>query len=589
MARRRTSRAKKRAKQQGKSGLTLDTVTLMAYMFFVLIFAIALWLSQQASYSQIRLQQTTASDAVSRSVTYQLSRAANSYAYALESMARDPALLQLITNADDAALSQRAQELYKAFPYSIALRIFRVGTQRLDESTFPQVGYACLDLMNAVTRGNNKPPIEVHVPKTKQQHIEIVRPIMNGARAVGYIQLALDVKAFTIWLNEVVGKNYIELIQQSGDHSIHLGKAGNEELRSSEPHYYDVGGTRWKVAVWSPASSPILPITIEALIIFFLAVSLLGVVVFMLKRSVSHAIQSDATSLIRITADTLLGKKQHGYQLNMPEFIAASRTIDQLRSDAPAERERDDDPNALSVGSAGSDDLSSIRNVFGNSGGVSVEEFMDNDVTSSISERASQAATPKSKATFESREISVTDAAMTTAAAMAQSSGMGISQSAPALPPPEIFKAYDIRGIVGMSLTPQHAELIGRAIGSEAIERGLTSMAFARDGRLSGPELGKAFVTGVQSTGIDVIDVGMVPTPVLYYAATEQTGGTGVMLTGSHNPPNYNGFKMMLGGETLSGEQIQQLRRRIETQQFDSGAGKYVNQGVGKAYNQNVS
>ncbi|UCE90548.1 MAG: hypothetical protein JSW10_02955, partial [Pseudomonadota bacterium] len=85
--------------------------------------------------------------------------------------------------------------------------------------------------------------------------------------------------------------------------------------------------------------------------------------------------------------------------------------------------------------------------------------------------------------------------------------------AAPPVPPPEIFKAYDIRGIVGRTLTPQHALLIGRALGSEAAGRGLSKIVFARDGRLSGPELGGALVTGLQSTGLQVIDIGMVPTP----------------------------------------------------------------------------
>ena len=160
----------------------------------------------------------------------------------------------------------------------------------------------------------------------------------------------------------------------------------------------------------------------------------------------------------------------------------------------------------------------------------------------------------------------------------------GAQQQALAKPPKEIFKAYDIRGIVGNTLTAQHAYLIGRAIGSEAEARGLKKMAFARDGRLSGPELGGAFVKGAQQAGMDVIDVGMVPTPVLYYAATTLAEGTGVMLTGSHNPAQYNGFKMMLGGDTLAGEEIQQLRERIETGNFTDGTGSYVNQGVGKAY-----
>ncbi|MDH5572264.1 MAG: phosphomannomutase/phosphoglucomutase [Gammaproteobacteria bacterium] len=143
------------------------------------------------------------------------------------------------------------------------------------------------------------------------------------------------------------------------------------------------------------------------------------------------------------------------------------------------------------------------------------------------------------------------------------------------MPPAEIFKAYDIRGIVGKGLTAQYMMLIGQALGSEAISRGLGKIAFARDGRLSGPELGGALVKGLQAAGMDVLDVGMVPTPVLYYAAAEKTEGTGVMLTGSHNPPDYNGLKMVLGGETLAGDAIQSLRERIELKDFTRGTGAY--------------
>ncbi|MDH5407657.1 MAG: phosphomannomutase/phosphoglucomutase [Gammaproteobacteria bacterium] len=152
------------------------------------------------------------------------------------------------------------------------------------------------------------------------------------------------------------------------------------------------------------------------------------------------------------------------------------------------------------------------------------------------------------------------------------------------MPPPEIFKAYDIRGIVGRTLTAHHATLIGRALGSEAVARGLKKIVFARDGRLSGPELGQALVIGLRESGMDVIDIGMVPTPVLYFAAAEGANGTGVMLTGSHNPPDYNGFKMVLGGETLAAGAIQDLRKRIENNDFTSGQGKYETAMVADRY-----
>ena len=162
-------------------------------------------------------------------------------------------------------------------------------------------------------------------------------------------------------------------------------------------------------------------------------------------------------------------------------------------------------------------------------------------------------------------------------------------QTGDAYPPPEIFKRYDIRGIVGKTLTVGIAEDIGRAIGSEARARGLRAVAVGRDGRLSGPELVDALCTGLADSGCDVIDVGMVPTPVLYFATHHLGTGSGICVTGSHNPPEYNGFKIVLGGETLSGETIERLRQRIVTRDFTRGKGKITSMDVREAYLQRVT
>jgi phosphomannomutase/phosphoglucomutase len=150
--------------------------------------------------------------------------------------------------------------------------------------------------------------------------------------------------------------------------------------------------------------------------------------------------------------------------------------------------------------------------------------------------------------------------------------------------PPEIFKAYDIRGIVGKTLTPDIVEAIGHAIGSEAGARGQHTIAIGRDGRLSGPELIAALARGIQKSGIDVIDVGCVPTPMVYFAAYQLDTHCAVMLTGSHNPPDYNGLKMVLAGETLSGEAIQGLRTRIEQNNLSHGNGGYRQQDISADY-----
>lgn len=155
--------------------------------------------------------------------------------------------------------------------------------------------------------------------------------------------------------------------------------------------------------------------------------------------------------------------------------------------------------------------------------------------------------------------------------------------------PHEIFKAYDIRGIVGKTVTAENVEKIGHAIGSEARTRNLTTIAIGRDGRLSGLELSQALARGIQKSGINVIDVGMVATPMLYFAAHELCQYSGVMVTGSHNPPEYNGFKIVLGGQTLAAETIQALRIRIENNDLSYGAGNYSQHTIAEAYLQRIT
>jgi phosphomannomutase/phosphoglucomutase len=150
--------------------------------------------------------------------------------------------------------------------------------------------------------------------------------------------------------------------------------------------------------------------------------------------------------------------------------------------------------------------------------------------------------------------------------------------------PKEIFKAYDIRGIVGKTLTPEIVEAIGHAIGSEAIARKQVAIVIGYDGRLSGPSLAAALARGIQKAGINVIDLGMVATPMTYFGAYQLNTNSAVMVTGSHNPPDYNGLKMVLGGETLAGKTIQKLRERLENNDLAHGAGSYSQHDIADEY-----
>ncbi len=144
---------------------------------------------------------------------------------------------------------------------------------------------------------------------------------------------------------------------------------------------------------------------------------------------------------------------------------------------------------------------------------------------------------------------------------------------------PSIFKAYDIRGVVPRTVTEAVAEGIGRAFGTVALSQGEKTVAVGRDGRLSGPSLSAALVRGLVAVGIEVVDVGMVTTPMLYFAASTACS-SGIQVTGSHNPKDYNGFKMVMGGRAIYGEDIQALRRMMEDESWklrDGGSVRNLN------------
>src|SRR4051812_49007646 len=135
-----------------------------------------------------------------------------------------------------------------------------------------------------------------------------------------------------------------------------------------------------------------------------------------------------------------------------------------------------------------------------------------------------------------------------------------------------IFKAYDVRGIVPSTLTEEVAEGLGRAFGSAARAEGEKTVAVGRDGRLSGPTLSAALIRGLVSAGVDVIDIGVVTTPMLYFAASTLCS-SGIQVTGSHNPKDYNGFKMVLAGRAIYGDDIQRLRQTMETESWVTPGG----------------
>ncbi|MGD8385073.1 MAG: phosphomannomutase/phosphoglucomutase [Lysobacterales bacterium] len=152
-----------------------------------------------------------------------------------------------------------------------------------------------------------------------------------------------------------------------------------------------------------------------------------------------------------------------------------------------------------------------------------------------------------------------------------------------------IFRAYDIRGVVGKTLDANVARQVGQAVGSLAVEQQAAPVVVARDGRLSGGDLVEGMIDGLTAAGCDVIDIGAVPTGVLYFAAYELGPGSGVMVTGSHNPPDYNGFKLMVAGKTLSGDEIKAVYERIQSGDLRVGKGSVRRESMLERYRERIA
>ena len=565
MARRR--RRKNRQQQIKSSGITLGATSLIAFILFSAIFAVAVFTGQMTPLKALQTQENAVLENEARRTAGGISQAVSDYANGLHSIARDPLTRQLLLDGDQSAIAQREGELESIFKDALQVRLLQPKIYSPDKTTEPNIGFACLDLQRQAESLKSRPPVEIHAMDSPQAHIDIVEPVLGlgGQTVVGHVQMVLDPKLLDTWLEQAADRGYVELQQKiTEENSVPVGTAGNTSLKGlADSTTVDIPNTAWRLTAWMPQVQRVSAFNVNLLTILGIGVTLIGITVLLLYQALGRSIRADLQNFMLLEASVLRGHKRHEYALNMKEFREVARQLHNLPSAPTMQREHDDD--ALDL-----DDLdTSASRMFG-----------DEDVTSFVDLDSNQSG---QRARFQSREPEPPKKPESAPVSPAPT-----APAPPAMPPAEIFKAYDIRGIVGRTLTPQHMLLIGQALGSEARSRGLSKIAFARDGRKSGPELGGALVQGLQSTGLEVLDVGMVPTPVLYYAAYEMAEGSGVMLTGSHNPPDYNGVKMVLGGETLSGEAIQGLRQRVENKDFTQGQGSYATHNVINDYTNRI-
>ena len=427
--------------------------------------------------------------------------------------------------------------------------------EEADLSNLPGGGYAALDMLLQASQGREV-PAQVHFAGAADEYLAVAQAIDPAAESSPVALLTLPVSALSNRVELPAGVDSMRLVQVMNGEAVALESYGGRSPGSVE--LLAIDGSLLQLG-WHKASR-IGPLSIAQLAGFLLAGALtlaLGVLVVRRTRPSGKPIA---------TGDHVTETPSEPETAPEPRD-PDKRPVDAEKEAASPEPETTPEPEPIPASQA------TVESSADDS-----EPDPDQHADRESEPMTDPAPLPEQPAETMSDEPDGEPVA-----------GSTEGPAAPLTPSASIFRAYDIRGVVGETLSAEVAEAIGRAVGSEARDRGLDRIAVARDGRLSGAELLAALTRGLTASGLDVIDVGAVPTPVLYYAAQEIAGGSGVMVTGSHNPPDYNGFKIVLGGQTLFGERITELYRRLEQGRLVSGRGDVTSHAIASQYVERIS
>lgn len=523
--------------QANETALGLMLPGLLLAIAGLLVAALLAWISQSGQPSQAYLDQIAHSVASINAGKFEHAAAQQVTRTAMA--AQDLGVIDALQRQDPAAL-RAAEARLKGWGQLVDAQINLPRQGQVDDSRPAPMNYAGLDLLNQAEAGNT-PPLEAH--KVGQRWIVYsVAPIRAaaGQPVIGTLLLAFDLQPLLDPLLQGLpaadqpALGEFQLLQRFAQASAQV--LFQHGTATSVNHYAVASGSRNWTMQFTPGpafayQTPWVSLGMLALALLIAIVAIWAGIALACKR-LRGQIEADARQLSELLQELCAGKAVKSFSLTLPELnsLAQSMARASLR-DGPAP-----------VGKKPVEPLEAPAPAWLAS---SLQESAILDID--ILDEEPPAATPASSAAMDST-----------------------------LPPPlpaSIFRAYDIRGVVGQSLSAETAYWIGRAVGAQSLEFDEPNVCVGRDGRLSGPALVAQLIQGLRDSGCHVTDVGMVPTPALYYAAQVLEGKSAVMLTGSHNPADYNGFKIIIAGDTLAGEQILALHTRIRINALPRGEG----------------
>ncbi len=439
-------------------------------------------------------------------------------------------------------INEIEKDLALRFPKVIGVRILLPELLQTDSKSVPEITNVTLDLIRRAAEGEELSP-EVISMGQPNQYVAIIQRVEQNDKLIGLILAGFKMEVINDALTKIQSvPGYLELRQTFQNVKHVLGTHGDPSLKFGEPLGQGrLEGTPWEMAYW-PAQDEDFSVYGDTLV-FWVAVTLMLMLIaglgFIGYYRLGKTVQMDAARLLKM----ILSSKS-------PHFAIPNGAFQ------------------LTI-------FSDLAHGLSRTGIITVEHASKAELRAQKKPSSQSSAANNSMQEASQAEIIADKEALDLQV---------FNEDIPVDVPESIFRAYDIRGIVHEQLTPEVVKEIGRAIGSEAFERGEQTVVVARDGRLSGPVLVEALKQGLMESGRDVIDIGEVPTPVLYFATHFLETHSGVMLTGSHNPSNYNGLKIVIAGDTLSGDGIKKLYKRIVSDELLSGRGSEESRDISQDY-----
>ena len=444
----------------------------------------------------------------------------------IRGLATQPGMAELFDQSDPQQLQAEQERLTALVPDVLLVRLLPAELNEPDTRHTPNMGYASLQLLRQAESSDRPQAAELHQFGTAHQHIAIAAAIRSPSGQVrGVMHAAFPTQALQKLLDSV--DNYAGRIewQQAIPDKTPLVLVGKGSVGDGQPDgVIPISGSIWQIAYWGGMGNSFDPVQVAMQaapggLLFLLGAFLL----LRLAQQMTKALKKDQHSILSLVEALVVGRPPKQQSAHLSDL---QPTLDVMEHQIREFRTRQAEKSKTQRGVPAMEESGM---------GITVEE----DTGELPGQRPS----------------------------IARAESVDIS--------PSIYRAYDIRGVVGETLTEDVVALLGQGVGSEVFEQGHNTVIVGRDARTSSEALQSSLIQGLQASGRDVIDLGLVPTPLLHYAVHELDAECGVIVTGSHNPKQYNGLKLIIGGESPSSEAIQDLRRRIDADQLLQGEGSF--------------